>query len=119
MHIVLQAANAHAQKAIDLTHPLAVALGEVVVHGDDVDALAGDGVQVGRERGDEGLPLAAFHLGYHAPVQDNAPHELHGEVAHPKGTPGGLPHGGEGLREQPVEGLSPPVALPKPRGSVP
>ena len=113
LHVVLQAANAHAQKAVDLAHPLAVALGEVVVHGDDVDALAGDGIQVGRERGDEGLPLAGPHLGYHAPVQDDAPHELHGEVAHPKGTPGGLPHGGEGFREQVVELLSPLVPLPK------
>ena len=113
LHVVLQAANAHAQKAVDLAHPLAVALGEVVVHRDDVDALAGDGVQVGRERGDEGLPLATFHLGDHAPVQDDAAHELHGEVPHPEGTPGGLPHGGEGLREQFVELLSPLVALPK------
>ena len=81
-----------------------------------MDALAGDGVQVGRERGNKGLPLAGFHLGYHAPVQDDAAHKLHGEVTHPKGTPGGLPHGGEGLREQVVEGLSPPMAFPKVRG---
>ena len=113
IHVVLQAARAHAQKAVDLAHPLAVALGEVVVHGDDVDALAGDGVQVGRERGDEGLPLATFHLGDHAPVQDDAAHELHGEVPHPQRTPGGLPHGGEGLREERVELLSPLVPLPE------
>ncbi len=112
LHVVLQAAHTHAQAPIDSAHPLAVALGEVVVHGDDVDALAGDGVQVGRERGDEGLPLATFHLGYHAPMQDNAPHELHREVTHPEGTPGGLSHGGEGLREQLVEGLS--EACPRP-----
>ena len=119
LHVVLQAAHTHAQAPIDSAHPLAVALGEVVVHGDDVDALAGDGVQVGRERGDEGLPLATFHLGDHAPVQDDAPHELHGEVAHPEGAPGGLSHGGEGLREQLVEGLSPPVTLPEVCGHVP
>ena len=116
MHIVLQAANAHAQKAIDLTHPLAVALGEVVVHRDNVDALVGDGVEICRERGDEGLSLAGPHLGYHPPVQDDATHELHGEVAHPEDALGCLPHDGEGLREQLVELLSPLVAFPKIRG---
>ena len=42
--------------------------GEVVVHGDDVHAVAGDGVQVARERGDERLALACLHLGDHALV---------------------------------------------------
>ena len=40
-------ADAKAEKAVDLAHPLAVALGEVVVHRDDVDALAREGVEVG------------------------------------------------------------------------
>ena len=34
-------------------------------------------------------------------------------MAHPEGAPGGLPHGGEGLREERVELLSPLVPLPE------
>ena len=81
-----------------------------------MDALAGNGVQVGRERGDEGLSLASPHFGDHPPVKDDTTHELHGEVPHPQRPPRCLPHGGEGLREQLVEGLSPPVTLPEVRG---
>ena len=116
IHIVLQTAYAHAQKAVDLTHPLAIALGKVIVHSDDMDTLAADGIQVRREWGDKGLSLASPHFGDHPPVQDNTTHELNGEVTHPKGTPGGFPHGSKGLWEQVVELLSPLVALPKIRG---
>ena len=115
-HAVLQQADAHAHEAVDGAHPLAVAPGQVVVDRDDVDAPAVDGVEVAGERGDERLALAGPHLGYHAAMQDDAAHELHGEVAHPEGAPRGLPHGGEGLREQLVELLPPLVAFPKVRG---
>ena len=38
--VVDDQAHAQAQEAVHLAHPLAVALGQVVVHGDDVHALA-------------------------------------------------------------------------------
>ena len=37
-------AHAQAEEAVHLAHPLAVALGKIVVHGDDVDAVAVQGV---------------------------------------------------------------------------
>ena len=49
-HAVLQKADLHAEEAVDLAHPLRVALGEVIVHGDDVHALTGDRVEVAGER---------------------------------------------------------------------
>ena len=43
--VVLEAvdddADRHAEELVDLTHPFGVAAGEVVVHRDDMDALAG------------------------------------------------------------------------------
>ena len=42
-HAVDDQAHRQAQEAVDLAHPLAVALGQVVVDGDDVDALARSG----------------------------------------------------------------------------
>ena len=44
-------AHVHAQEAVDLPHPLAVAAGQVVVDGDDVHVVAGERVQVAGKRG--------------------------------------------------------------------
>ena len=66
---------------VDAAHPLGVAAGQVVVDGDEVDALAAERVEVGRERGDEGLALAGLHLGDPAEVERRATHQLDVEVA--------------------------------------
>ena len=49
-HAVLKKAHTHAHAAIDLAHPLAVSAGQVVVDGNDVHALAGDGIEVASQR---------------------------------------------------------------------
>ena len=69
-------ADGEAEEAVDLAHPLGVALGEIVVDGDDVDAAAGEGVQVAGKRGDEGLAFAGLHLGDFAGVEDDAADKL-------------------------------------------
>ena len=114
-------------EAVHLAHPLAVALGKVVVHGDDVHALAGDGVQIGREDGDERFALAGLHLRDAALVQHDAADELHAEGLHAQHAPGRLAHGGEGLRQHVVKALAIGVALlelrrscraaPRPKGT--
>ena len=80
-HVVDDAADRQTEEAIDLAHPVGVALGQVVVDGDDVDALAGEGVEVGRQRGDERLAFARLHFGDVALMQDHAADELDVEVA--------------------------------------
>ena len=40
--VVLDAADGQAEGVVDLAHPLGVALGQVVVDGNDVDARAGE-----------------------------------------------------------------------------
>ncbi len=111
LHAVLDEAHVHAQEAVDAAHPLGVALGEVVVHGDDVDALAGDGVQVAGERGDERLALARLHLGDGAAVQRDAADDLHVEVAQAGHAARRLADAGERLGEEVVQGLAGGVAL--------
>ena len=99
------------QEAVDLAHPLAVALGQVIVHRHDVDALAGEGVEVGGEGGHQGLALAGLHLGDAALMEDHAAHQLHPvgpQAQHPVRR---LPHGGEGLRQQVIQALALGVAL--------
>ena len=109
---VLDDADLEAEEPVDLAHPLGVAARQVVVHGDDVDALAEQGVEVDGQGGDEGLALAGLHLRDLALVQDDAAHQLHVVVAHPQGAHRGLADGGEGRHEEVFQVLPPvqPVA---------
>ncbi len=103
--IVEDHADGEAQEAVDLTHPLGVEAGQVVVHGDDVNTVSGERVQVGRQSRDEGLALAGLHLRDLALVEHDPPEQLHVEVALADGSLHGLANRGEGLRDQIVEGL--------------
>ena len=99
-------AHLEPQEAVDLAHPLAVALGQIVVDGDDMHALPRQGVEVGGQGGHQGLALAGLHLGDAALVEDDAAHQLHPvgpEAQHPVRR---LPDGGEGLGENVVQGLA-------------
>ena len=96
-------ADAEAEEAVDLPHPFGVALGKVVVDGDDMHAAPGHRVEVDGERGDQGLAFAGLHLGDLAFVQDHAADQLHIEMALADGALGGLAHGGEGRHQDVVE----------------
>ena len=89
-------AHGKAQPAVDLAHPLGVAAGQVVVHGDHMHALAGEGVQVNGQGGHQGFALAGAHLGDAGPVQHNAAQNLHGEMLHAQHPPAGLAADREG-----------------------
>ncbi len=91
---------------MDLAHPLGIALGEVVVDRDDVDAVAGESVEVGRADGGQGLALSGLHLDDFALVQDEAAQDLHVEGPLAQDSPRRLADEGEGLGEQIVEALS-------------
>ncbi len=99
-------AHVHAQEAVDLPHPLRVALGQIVVDGDHVHALAGQGVEIDGQGGDQGLAFAGPHLGDAAPVQHHAANQLHIVVTLAERALGRLAHGGEGLVHEVVEGLA-------------
>ena len=96
-------ADGETKEAIDLAHPLRVALGEVVVDGDDVDALAGQRVEVGREDGNERFALAGLHLGDAALMEHDAADDLHTVRAHAEHAACRLADGCERLRQQIVE----------------
>jgi hypothetical protein len=88
------------------SHPLGVAVGQIVVDRDDVDALAGQRIEVGGQRGDQRLAFAGAHFGDLAVVQDHAADQLHIEVAHAEGALAGLAHDREGLRQERVQRLA-------------
>jgi hypothetical protein len=81
--------------SVDLAHPFGVALGEVVVDGDDVDALAGERVEIDRQRRDQRLAFAGAHFGDRAVVQHHAADQLHVEMAHAEHALGGFANRGE------------------------
>ena len=95
------------RNGIDLAHPLGVALGEIVVDRNDMDAFAGEGIQINRERGDEGLAFAGLHLGNVAGMEDHAADQLNVEMALAEGPRGSLAHGREGFRQDGRPGSSP------------
>jgi hypothetical protein len=78
-------------------HPLRVAFGQVVVDRDDVNAIARQGVEVGRHRRNQRLALAGLHLGDIAHVQRRAAHYLNVEVPLVQNPVAGLAYGREGL----------------------
>jgi hypothetical protein len=103
VELMHDAADAESQELIDGAHPGSVALGEIVVDRDDVDALAGERVEIHRKRGDQGLALAGLHFGYAALMQHHAADQLHVEMALPERALGGFAHGGERLGQEIVE----------------
>ena len=99
---VRDAADGKAEELVDPAHPFGVALREIIVDRDDVDAPAGERVQIDRQRRRKRLALAGLHFGDHALVEDHPAHKLDVEMALSQGALGGLAHGGESLDEQVV-----------------
>ena len=97
VQIVLDDADGHPEESINLAHPFRVAAGQVIVGGDDVDALALERVQIGGKGRDKRLALAGLHLGDGAAVEHRAADELHVEVPHVQHAPAGLANDGKRL----------------------
>ena len=96
-------ADGEAEEFVDLPHPFGVALGEIIVDGDDVDAAAGERVEIDRQRRDQRLAFAGLHLGDLAVVQHHAADQLDVEMALAERALGRLAHGGEGRHQDVVE----------------
>ena len=92
-----------AEEIVDLPHPVGVTPSEVVVNRDDMNALAGECVQIDGQRGDQGLALPGLHFRDFTVVQHHAADELHVEMPLSERAAAGLPDHGEGFREQVVE----------------
>ena len=71
-----------AEETVELAHPLGVAAGEVIVHRHEMRAAPGEGIEIERQGGDEGLAFAGGHFRDAAAVQHDAADELHVEVHH-------------------------------------
>ena len=94
------------EKTIDLAHPGRVALGKVVVDCDDVDAAAGDGIEINRQGGDQGFSLASLHFRNAAFVKDDSADHLHIKMAQAEGAFRGFPDCGKSRGKKLVEGAA-------------
>lgn len=99
---VHDAAHLQAEKFVNLAHPAGVALGQIVVDGDDVDTLAFERVEIDRQCGHQGFAFAGLHFGDHAIVQHHAAQQLNIEVALPEGALGRFADRGKGFDQQAV-----------------
>ena len=99
-------AHRQSQKSVELAHPARVAPGQVVVDGDHVHALAGQGIEVHGQGGGQGFALAGAHFGNFALVQGHAAHELHVKVAHFHDALGAFAHHRKSLGQDGVQGFA-------------
>ena len=66
-------------------------------------ALAGEGVEIHRQRGDQGFTLTGLHFGNAPVMQHHAANQLHVKMAHAEHALGGLTGDGKGFFQQGVE----------------
>ena len=99
-------ADRQAEEFVDAPHPVRVALGEVLVDGDDVHALARERVEIGGKRRHQRLAFAGAHFRDLAVVQRHAADELDVEVAHRERSLAGLAHDRERIGQHVVERLA-------------
>jgi len=103
VQVVNNHAHLHAERPVDAPHPFRIALRQVIVDGDHVDALAGERVQVAGQGSDEGFAFAGLHFGDPALVKHHTAHQLDVEMAHIENPPAGLANYREGLHHQVVK----------------
>ena len=104
-------AHGQAHVLIDLAHPLALVLCQVVIDGDDVHAPAGQSIQIGRQNGHQSLALTGFHLGNAALMQNNAADELHRIGPQADDPVRSFPDGRKGLGQQCIQAFAVLTAL--------
>ena len=99
------------EKTVQTPHPFSVATGQVIVNRDDMDALAGDGIQVGRQGTDQRLAFTGAHFGNLAVMQHHAAHQLHVEMAHAEFALASFANHCKGFRQQVIKRFAIGVAL--------
>ena len=80
--MLVDAVHTESVEHIDGTHPFGVTLGQIVIHGHHMDAIARKSIQEDRQGGSKSLTLTSEHLGYLTLMQHCASKDLDIEVHH-------------------------------------
>ena len=99
-------AGCQTQGAVDLAHPFGVTLGQIVVHGHDVDATACQRVQIGREGRHKGFTFTGLHFRDVALMQENPAHQLDIVGAQAQGAMSGFAAVGKRFGQQIIQGCA-------------
>ena len=91
------------EKTVELAHPLRVALGQVIVDGDDVHAAPAERVEINRKRRDQRFAFAGFHFSNLALVQNHATDHLHIEMAHVEHAAASFAHHGKSFDQNLIQ----------------
>ena len=91
------------QEVVQTAHPLRVTVGQVVVHGHNVNTLARQSVEVHRQGCGQRLAFTRAHFRNLAVVQRHAAQQLHIEMAHLHDTLGAFAHHGKRLGQQRIQ----------------
>ena len=76
-HVGQDHADFQTQEPVDAPHPFRVTLGQVIVDGDHMHALAFQGIQVGRQHTGQGFSFTGAHFGNTTEVECCTTHDLH------------------------------------------
>src|ERR1700732_4386962 len=106
-----------AEEMINAAHPFGVAAGEIIIDGDDMDALARERVEIGGERRDKRLAFAGAHLGDRSLMQNHPANELNIEMPLAEDAARRFPYRCESRHEQIVKALAAGEFLPERPGS--
>ena len=106
-------AHRQAEEVEQLAHPTRVAAGQVVVHGDHMNAFARQSVEVGWQRGGQRFAFASAHLSDFAVVQGDTTRQLDVKVAHLHHALGTLSHHCEGFWQHRIQCFASGETIPK------
>ncbi len=99
-------AHGKAQEGIELSHPLHIPAGQVVVDSNHVDSVSVQGIEVGGQGSYQGLSFTGLHFRDSSLMEDHTTDQLNPEVLHTQASDRSLPADGKGFRQKVVQGFS-------------
>ena len=103
---MLDKSDGKTKELIEMAHPLTVALCQVIIDSDHVDALSCESVEVNRESSHEGFTFTCLHLSDTALMKAHTADELNIKMAHAENTARCLAADRKSLRQDIVQSLS-------------
>ena len=106
IQIMNDEADGETQEFIYLSHPFAVSFRQIIIDGNDMDALAIQCIQIDWCRSDQRLAFAGTHLGNVSTMQNNTTDQLGIEVTHPQHAARGFTNDRKSLRQDIIQCLT-------------
>ena len=89
-----------------LSHPFRITVSQIIIDCYNMDTAPGQGVQISRKCGHQGLSFTGLHLGDTSLMQDNPADKLHTVMLHIQNTLCRLPDRGKCLRQKIIQRFS-------------